>query len=169
MRRSGTSDLPDPPDAPETRRRLSLNVSQRVGLPVLLAIPLLALSGLLGEREATADDANGSLNVEARWPATLRYRTSGSLALRIRNLAHMQLDSVVVRIDSAWTAGFSELNAVPPFRDVFELVVLDLPPGGDARVLIEFNAQRYGHHQGDLRLSSGLDSLRIPIGTRILP
>jgi hypothetical protein len=91
------------------------------------------------------------------------------VALRIRNVGDRPLDTVLVRIDTAWTGGFSNLRAVPPFRNVWELVLTDLRADGTGRVRIELTAERYGLHRGRLSVATGSDTLRFSLGTRVLP
>ncbi|HEX2167380.1 MAG TPA: hypothetical protein VHG09_09145, partial [Longimicrobiales bacterium] len=60
---SVVDDLPDPPGPPEIERKLSMYRFQLIGLPFLLAIPLLALFGVFGESRSDLRAESGSLEV----------------------------------------------------------------------------------------------------------
>lgn len=169
MRRSGTSQLPDPPDAPETTRRIVLPARQWAGLLALFAIPALALTGLLGERQSSAEATAGPIVAAVRSPDVLRYRTTGTLSLNIRNRTDRRIDTVLVRIDTTWTVGFSKVRAIPGFRRAYEIAITDLGAAGQALVRVEVIAERYGRHEGRLHVFVADDSLQISLATRILP
>ena len=75
MARNGVDRLPDPPDAPEMPRRISLHPGQWVFVPLMLAIPILALLGFFGGQHTTRAEL-GPLAVSVRHPAALRYNAS---------------------------------------------------------------------------------------------
>ena len=75
--------LPSPPPAPSINLKIQLTLKQRIGLPILLAVPILALFGIFGETQAHAHAASGSIDLEVSYPARFRYRQVQSLRVSV--------------------------------------------------------------------------------------
>lgn len=169
MAKNVDDSLPDPPAPPEIRRRVSLYSFQWIGLPFLLAIPVLALFGVFGERRNAAHAADGALEVSIEYPAVLRYRMLGAIDLRVRNRSASAIDTVTVALDTAYAARFSNLNAAPPITTAFQIELLDVPPDGTRRVRIELQADRYWSHSGHLTVTTSTDTAGVLLTTMVYP
>jgi hypothetical protein len=161
--------LPDPPEPPEIRRSLSLYRFQLIGLPFLLAIPLLALFGVFGERWQDVRSSQGVLEVSGRYPAVFRYKMIDAIELHVRNRGDAVIDTITVALDTAYAARFSTITAVPPFTGPFELDLTAVEPGASRRVRIEIQAERYWSHSGHVTVAAGSDTIRIPLTTVVYP
>lgn len=166
---NGVDQLPDPPDAPEIRRRIVLQPYQRIGLPLLMIWPLLALLGVFGERRATARAGDGALQVEVRFPAVFRYKMLNAIDVHVTNRGSVHIDTLTVSLDTAYAKRFSTVMAVPPFTGSFVIDVLDLHAGEERAIRIELQAERYWRHEGSLSVAAAGDSVRVPLSTFIFP
>jgi hypothetical protein len=165
----GVDTLPDPPGPPEIRRRLALYRFQLIGLPFLLAIPLLALLGVFGERWQNVSGEGGALEASARYPAVFRYKMIDAIELHVRNRGHAVLDTITISLDSAYAGRFSTVTAIPPFNGPFELELTRVEPGASRRVRIEIQAERYWSHSGYLTVAAAGDTIRMPLTTMVYP
>jgi hypothetical protein len=159
-----------PPEIPDFPRAIRLTSWQRIGIPLLLLMPLLALFGLFGQTAGNAEVRTESLSVQIEYPARSRYETLSAIHLDIVNTGRGSIDTVVVSLDSAYAARFSSVGAIPDFERAYEVEVIDIAPGETRRVTIELDATEYGRHSGDLRVEQrGGEVARVPITTWIFP
>lgn len=167
---SGDVDsLPDPPGPPEIRRKLSLYRFQLIGLPFLVAIPVLALFGVFGERWSTVHDANGALETSVHYPTAFRYKMIDAIDLHVRNRGAAPIDTITVSLDTAYAGRFSTVTAVPPFTGPFEIDLPNVAPRESRRVRIEIQAEQYWSHSGELTITAGADTIRVPLTTLVYP
>ena len=162
-------NLPDPPGPPDTRRRPALYRFQLLGLPFLLAIPVLALFGVFGERWSVVNARSGSLEISVRYPAVFRYKMLNAIELHVRNRGATAIDTLTVTLDTAYAGRFSTVTAVPPFTGPFEVQLTDIAAQQSRRVHIELQAERYWSHSGRLTVAAGADTLRVPLTTMVYP
>lgn len=163
--------LPPVLRTPDRPRRVTLDRLQRIGVPLLSAVPLLALLGAFGESRVRGDEAGAGLSVQVEYSSRYRYKQINTLRVQVENGTSHALDTVVVELDSAYAARFSTLMFIPSARAPFEMELLDLQPGEVAGVWVELQAERYGRHRGDLVVyASGLpDTVRISLSTFVFP
>ena len=162
-------NLPDPPGAPTQRRRPSLYRFQLIGLPFLMAIPVLALFGVFGERWTEVEAASGVLAVSVRYPAVFRYKMIDAIELHITNRGAVPIDTVTVALDTAYAGRFSTVTAVPPFTGSFEVDIPRIDARETRRVRIEIQGERYWSHTGELTVASRTDTIRVPLETTVFP
>jgi hypothetical protein len=169
MARNGVDDLPDPPNAPEMPRRISLQPSQWVLLPLMLALPVVALLGVFGGRHSARAEL-GPLAVHVRYPTAFRYNSFDNIALHVQNRGATTLDTVSIAIDTTYAHGFSMVTSIPPFEESFTIALPQLRAGESRLVRIELRAERYWRHRGTLAISAdGADTLRIRLSTIVFP
>lgn len=170
MTESDVDRLPNPPDAPETRRSVSMHTYQWIGIPLLLLVPLLAVLGAFGESWQTARAKAGPLDVTVTYPTKYRYKQINSMEVHVRNTGASVLDTVTVAFDTVYGTRFSTITSVPAFTDAFEVSLVALQPGESRLAWIELQAERYWRHQGDLSITAGAaDTIRIPLSTIVYP
>lgn len=166
---SGVDDLPDPPGPPEIPRKLSLYRFQLLGLPFLVAIPVLALFGVFGDRTGTLRGDSGALEVSGQYPSVFRYKTINAIDLHVRNRGRAGIDTITVALDSTYASRFSTITAIPPFTGPFVVDLTDVSPGESRFVRIEIQAERYWSHEGEITVAAGADTIRLPLSTMIYP
>lgn len=161
--------LPDPPDAPEHQGRVSLYRFQLIGLPFILALPVLAMLGVFGERWATEEASAGDIAASVRYPTVFRYKMIDEIELLVSNRGSVAIDTITVSLDAGYATKFSTINAVPPFTGPFEVSLPAVAAGESRRVRIEIQAERYWRHAGELTVRSDRDTARIRLTTTVFP
>jgi hypothetical protein len=161
---------PAPPEAPDIERRFKLHAYQVIGLPLLVLIPVLALAGVFGETRASTDQVTGSLHVQVDYPKRLRYSTASRLTVLVTNRSTFPLDSLAVSFDPAYLSGFSDLTFTPEADRAFSCDLLDLSPGEERRVIVEYRGRAYWRRPGRIVVKgAGADSAALDISTFVYP
>lgn len=159
-----------PPPAPDMPRRFLLHNYQKVGLPLLVLVPVLAMGGLFGESKDTDDLVTQSLLLQIEYPSRLRYRTSSEMVVRVTNRSTEPLDSLAVTLDPDYLAAFSDVSFVPPVDRAFAWDLLDLAPGEERRIVVEYSAREYWNQKGHVSVSGhGLENADLPVTTFVFP
>jgi hypothetical protein len=164
-----TTDLPDPPDAPEIERRIRLHRSQWLLIPLFLLLPLLALLGVFGEAHHTELIAAGPVQVSVRYPTILRYKLHGRIDVQLHNRSAITFDTITIALDTAYARQYTDVTSVPPFTSAYEVDVADVRADERFLVRIEMIADRHGSHDGDLTIIAASDTARVRLSTRIFP
>src|SRR5687767_10667054 len=123
-----------PPEIPEFRRAIHLSSWQRIGIPILILVPLLALFGVFGQTAEIAEAETESFSVRMEYPSRSRYEMLSSMHLDIVNTGTGTIDTVTVSLDTAYAARFSSVGAIPDFERAYEVEVTDVAPGETRRV-----------------------------------
>jgi len=160
------SELPPPPSIP---RKLQLSRKQWIGFPIILAIPIVALFGLFGERTVFARVKSASLDVAVSYPERFRYRQVQPLHLTIRNLASHPLDTITVSFDTAYISRFSSVRFDPPTKNADVVELTDVKPMESKFIAVELWGQNYGLHRGTIVARAGADSAMVRIRTFVFP
>jgi hypothetical protein len=160
---------PSPPPAPEIKRTIELSRKQRIGFPILLAIPILALFGIFGESQAYAHVTSAAFDVAVSYPSRLRYRQVQSLRITVRNLSATVADTVRVSFDTAYIARFSSVRFDPAAKSAYTVDLTDVKPSESRLISVELWGQDYGNHRGKVVARHGADSAIIRLGTLVFP
>src|SRR3979411_3096398 len=104
---------PSPPHAPSIEPRIELSWRQRIGIPIMVAIPILALFGVFGESQARARATTASLDMMVSYPSRFAYRPVTSLHVTVRNLTSSVADPVKVAFDASYISRFSGVRFDP--------------------------------------------------------
>lgn len=93
------SDKPvRPPQPPQIERKLYFKRSQKIVMPILLLIPLLALFQVFGLKEGRITVHSGHLELNILHPKAVRYQNSTRMEITVRNRSSVTLPSVRVGI-----------------------------------------------------------------------
>jgi hypothetical protein len=160
---------PRPTDPPWVERHVVLTVKQRIGVPFIAAVPLLALLGVFGESSNTASVRSASLEVRASYPARFRYRQVQALRVDVRNISHVLLDTVKVSVDTAYVSRFSSVRFDPAPSAAYVVPLTHLRPGEHGLMSVELWGEQYGRHRGRITVSAAGDSVAISISTFVFP
>jgi hypothetical protein len=158
-----------PPSPPTLARRLAMTRKQRIGLPILVLIPLLGLFGVFGERRGETHATSKRIAVAVRYPERSRYRQSMSLEIDVQNLSDHRLDTVRVWLDTAYMTRFADVRITPPPRDAFIVDVVGVAPGETRLVSAELSGDAYGRHRGRVVVSAADDTVSVPISSFVFP
>ena len=161
--------LPSPPPPPPIDPKIDLTWKQRIGFPILLAVPILALFGIFGETRGHAHTTSGSIDVEVSYPARFRYRQVQSLRVSVRNLSSLVADTMKVSFDTAYVARFSSVRFDPAAKSAYTVDLTDVKPSESRLVSVELWGQDYGNHRGTVVARHGSDSAIVHLRTLVFP
>jgi hypothetical protein len=168
------STVPQPPEPPEIKRRLQLNATQLIGIPLLALMPLLALLGVFGLAQGEARSEQGSLALRVSYPERTRYSMTQPLVIEVRNIGTVSLDTVVVRLDTDYLSAFSQVELTPtPTRvtaEVYEVTLSDIQPGETRIVSTDVQAHAYWRQRGSISATpGGGEATGVMVSTFVFP
>lgn len=163
-----------PPDAPEIERRVLLTRLQAVGLPVLALIPILALAGVFGLERNQRASQGGVLELEVKYPGRARFRSSGSLAIEVRNRLDRPVEGVTVLVDRSYVEAFEQVTFSPSSDELTEtnyaIAIGRLEKGATRAVTADLRPRKYWLHRGIVAVSAaGVDTIDIDFSTFVFP
>ena len=158
-----------PPEPPAMKRRFRLGLVQWIGLPIILAVPILALFGVFGETRDDVRVSGRALDVLVEYPARVRHGTTTSLEIRVRNMANQPLDTVTVSFDTAYVTRFTNPIYVPSSTKAHEVTLLNVLPAEIRLAMLELRAEKAGRHTGGVTAASGGDSAVVSFRTFVFP
>lgn len=154
---------------PPFSRRIRFWKYQWVGLPLLFAIPILALCGVFGMRKETVRAAAGAFEVTVEYPSRFRYREGEALRVRVKNNGGAAVRGVRVRIDPQYLERFSRHGFSPAIRRAYEMELPEVEAGSTEVASVELEANDYGRHQGKVHVSAPGVDLSLPLETLVFP
>lgn len=166
--------LEQPATPPDIRRRLQFHRLQLFGMPFVLLIPVLALSGLFGEGSRTVSASNDVLEIRIEHPVRMRYKMIHTVDISLRNISPDSLPVVSVRFDRSYVDGFSTMQFSPEVKSIDDSIyiveVADLAPNETRVVSVELQAETYWRWSGDITvLPDGAGSVGLHVHTFIFP
>lgn len=166
-----SNELPPHLEIPDQPRHLRFYRFQWVGLPILFAVPLLALFGVFGDSRAQGEDSTAELRLHVEYATRYRYKQVRDIRVTLENVSRADLDSVVVRFDAGYILGFSVAAMLPEPDRPFDVDILDLRPGETRLIRVELEGHTYGRQEGTITASrpGSPEVLRVPIRTFIYP
>jgi len=160
---------PSPPRAPSIEPRIQLSWKQRIGFPIMVVIPILALFGVFGESQTRARATSASLDMMVSYPSRFRYRQVQSLHVTVRNLSSTVADTVKVAFDTAYISRFSSVRFEPAPKAAYTVDLTDLKPSDSRLISVELWGQVYGNHRGTIVARHGTDSAMVHLRTLVFP
>lgn len=157
------------PRPPQVSAGIRLTGKQKVGLPIILAIPILALFGVFGERVSSSHVSSPALDLAVSYPERFHYRQVMSLRASVRNVSNRALDTVRVSFDTAYIARFSSVQFDPPVRQAYTVDLVNLQPSESRVVSVELWGQDYWRHPGTVIARTGTDSVVARFQTIVFP
>ncbi len=158
-----------PPPAPDIPRSIRFTTLQRVGIPILFGIPILALFGVLGEHYRTARASGENVSVRFEYPDRIHYRQQLSMNLEVRNNSPYLVDTLMVSLDPSFMRAFTATEFSPPVITAFSVPLIHVGPGETRVIAAEISGDDYGSHAGWLRVRSPTGELKMPISTFVFP
>lgn len=154
---------------PDFSRKIRFWKYQWIGLPLLFAIPVLALCGVFGMRKESVRNVAGPLEVTVEYPERFRYREGEALRVRLKNNGGETLRGLRVHIDPEYLERFSRQQFSPVVKRAYEMEIPDLPAGAVENASVELEANDYGRHNGSVQVSGPGIRLRLPVSTFVFP
>jgi hypothetical protein len=150
-------------------RRFRLHRFQMIGIPIVFLLPVvLALAGAFGESWRTERTQTRDVAVTLRYPTRFRYKQLNTMEVWVANVSAARIDTVTVAIDTAYANRFSTVTSIPDFTEPYSLDLTDIAPGDRRLAIIELQGERYGAHEGEVRVIAG-DTVRVRVRTTIFP
>ena len=75
------------PQPPDIEKRWVFRTVQKLGVPLIVLIPLLALFGLFGESSRTVSASGAAPALEITYPTRLRYNMTSPLVVSVANIS----------------------------------------------------------------------------------
>ncbi len=167
-----TSQAPrpaQPPQPPQLPRALRLTTVQRFGLPILFAIPLLALFGLFGERYADARAAGHNLSADVHYPSLLHYRQPLAFRLSVQNTGATAADSIIVTFGPEFMRAFTAAQMAPPFQGPYSVSLRNVRAGESQIVTGTVSGDKYWRNNTWVRITGPDGELQIPLSAFVYP
>jgi hypothetical protein len=158
-----------PPNPPAFDPRIRLSWRQWVGVPILIAIPLLALFGVFGERQSPAHAKSATLELAVSYPSRFRYRQMQPIHVSVRNLSSTVADTIKVSFDTAYISRFASVKFDPLPNAAYTVDLPDVKPSESRLVSVELWGDDYGNHRGAIVARHGTDSAIVHLSTLVFP
>jgi hypothetical protein len=157
-------------------RRLRLSLAQWLGLPLLLAVPCLALLSVFGERSAVVEGSSAELVVRVDYPSRLRLGVHGALTVEVTNRGARALAGAEVAFSRSYLDAFREVALEPAVLELRrDWTVVGLPPllPGDVGVVsVRLRGESYGKRRGVVEVAGGggsASAVRLELETFTFP
>lgn len=166
---SGPPHLGGPPTPPKLRPAVSLTLRQRIGIPLLLLIPILAAFGLFGEHFRTQQARQGRLAVVITYPDRVHYRQTLGVHLSVRNMGTTTIDTITVQYDTTYLNAFLISDATPSLGPSYVVPIIGVRPGETRLTTLALAGDHDGRSHGSVQVSTSTDTVRIPLSTFVFP
>ncbi|MEO6778082.1 MAG: hypothetical protein ABI194_01405 [Gemmatimonadaceae bacterium] len=158
-----------PPAPPRLARAFRLTTVQRVGLPALFAIPILALFGVFGERYTDARASGVGLTAAIHYPSRIHYRQPLAFRITIENTGADTADSVVVSLDPRFMRAFTSVEMSAPMSAPYRFTLRRVAPHERVSIDGEVSGDRYWRSTGALEARGPEADVHIPVATFVFP
>lgn len=147
------------PEAPDIAKEWRFKIVQKLGVPLLFLIPVLALLGVLGPSAETVAESGEALSLQVTYPTRFRYKTIESMSIRVTNISSQTAPTVTVKLDRDYLSTFSNLSFQPSVDEVsddgYYVQLTDMEAGETRRVELEMQAEAYWVHRGVTEVAVG--------------
>lgn len=147
------------PQPPEHQRNWAFPLPQKVGIPLLFLIPILALLGVFGNSMATVRQQGQALALETTFPVRLRYKMAAPLVVRATNISAQTIPTVTVKFDRDYLFAFSGVTFQPAVDEIneedYEVHLSQLAPGETRVIALELKAEEYWQQEGTVSAAAG--------------
>lgn len=160
----------NPLQAPKLPRRIRFWRFQWFGLPVIFAIPILALAGVFGVRTAVSETDGQGLALKVEYPERFRYGLSEPIRVELRNDSNRIMRDVRIAVNPDYLRKFSQVELPPEAVSANEIRLPQLSPGELRTVVLEIQAESYGRHKGSVSAGAGKEEfVRAELHTMVFP
>lgn len=163
-----------PPPAPAFDRKICLDRAEKIGLPLLLVLPLLALSGVFDKRVETVTATASGIELHLDYPARSRFQLNEKLEVQLRNSGPHPVRRLSLNVDREYLKHFSQVQFHPlPARidaDAYTVDFNELAPGETRLLQINLQPKDGGRHPGRVWVHSpGQTTGEVRFSTYIFP
>lgn len=147
------------PQPPKIKKEWRFTKAQKLGMPFLFLIPLLALLGVLGPSAETVTESGEALSLEITYPTRFRYKTIAPMRIEVTNISSQSVPTVTVSVDREYLRAFSNVAFQPAVEqisdDAYYVQLSDLRAGETRSVALEMQAESYWEQQGAVAAAAG--------------
>lgn len=140
-----------PPQAPAFRPHICLDQAEKIGIPLLLLLPVLGLCGVFDEQVASVTAPSRDFTLQVTYPSRTRHHLDTAVEIEVHNTTGRALPRVTLAVDRHYLAAFDQLRFLPePTRqeaDAFEIDFSNLQAGEIRRLKIELRPDRPWLHR----------------------
>jgi hypothetical protein len=171
---SQSKDYPEPPKEPAILRKLHLYVFQYIGIPLILLIPILALSGVFNQQFAQLQQENDALALSIHYPNRSRYEVLSNVTINIENKTEETIPLVLLSISKSYLKEFFVIDILPLVSQIteenYEVELEEIASEESRLVTIDLEGDIYGEHTATVSLASeGIEPLSLTIKTFVFP
>jgi hypothetical protein len=168
------SEVQKPPQADRIHPRLTMYNYQKIGIPILLLVPILALLGIFGVSTEQVQAENDAIAVTIEYPTRLRYKVLDTIDVRVTNQTDAVLESVIVQFEREYINQFSESTFMPDVSQItehyYEVELQAIPAGESRHINVTVESERIGYHRGEIVVQiPSSDSLQFQLNTLAFP
>ncbi|PCC71989.1 hypothetical protein SAMN02745121_08032 [Nannocystis exedens] len=163
-----------PPPAPEIERRLQFHRPQLLLMPLMFAVPILALLGLLGGPRVREEIDLGGVHLAVEYAPRDHLEDWGRVYVTVVNrspapLADARAEFARALLDALWQPSFQpQLARID--GEWYVVPLGDLPPGATRAVTLDYRSTDPGRLNGSVRVRAGDEALaELPIHIAVLP
>lgn len=160
-----------PPQPPRMARRFAVYRHQLIGIPLLLLLPVLAVSGVFGVSSESRSVRGDAVSVVVEHPSRLRYKMFDTLRIEVRNTSG-RARTVTVAVDRSYLDRFSGVTFVPAVEaitDAAYVLRLEIPADEVRVATATLRAEDFGRPSGAVRVRSGASEWTVPVTTVSFP
>lgn len=169
-----SSEIKALPQPPQIKRTLEMGLAQRIGLLLLMAIPVLAVLGIFGESFEQVTQSSEDLSMTVEYATRYRYKMINNLSVDLVNESDQTLPVLSVSFSRDYIDQFSTVTFTPSVKEItgtaYIVELTEVAPGESRSVQVELQGERYGQHQGAVGASAeGIASVELQLTTFIFP
>ncbi|HEY4548193.1 MAG TPA: hypothetical protein VIG90_17440 [Pedomonas sp.] len=164
-----TSPVDQPPLPPRIAPRLRLHRSELIGLPSIAVLPLLALLGVFGPGQQTAQGQSGGIEWSVEYPSRIRYAQIERVTVQLTNRSAAPISHISLGIDPDYIHAFTDVAFEPQPTSPYRVDIPALGPGESRLVAVELTADAYGAHQGRISVEADGTSADAQLSTFVFP
>lgn len=171
MSKDQASNRFDVLQVPAFPRRLRFAPGQWLLIPVLLAIPVLALKRTFGESRETSSVSVRDFDLSVEYPKRLRYGEIEEISITVQNKSRRPAQGVMLEVSPGYLEQFSRIQFNPPSVESSNRVRLDyMEPGESRSVHLSLRGKSYGKHLGEIMVAGeGTAAARAPVESFVFP
>lgn len=148
MAKTKHKEPPELPPSPDFRRRVAFKPTQAIGVPLLLAIPLIGAFGFFDTDVAIASAELNGIGLEIEYWSRFRHRALQPLRIIVRNNTGQEQEKLQVKLNAKYLEAFENVDFLPEPKEIGDQQVVfefeHVPAGETRSVEIEMEALHPG-------------------------
>jgi len=163
---NSVDELPSPPRIPP---KLRLHPSELLGIPLIAALPLLALLGVFGPEQQAVQRRSGDIEWSVEYPSRIRYAKIERITVHLENRGETPVSEIRLGFDPGYIHAFADVVFDPEATSPYLVNIPELGPGESRLVAVQLTAEEYGPRQGWVSVSAGGNSATAELSTFVFP